>query len=98
MGKSMDEREYQQRAEDALAEIETRLETADVDFENAAGGILEITLEDGSRIIINKQAAAQEIWVAAKSGGFHYRWDGAAWTDTRSGEMLADAMARLAGI
>ncbi len=94
----MDEREYQQKADAALAQIETRLEEADVDFEFAAGGILEIDLDDGSQIIVNKQSAVQEIWVAAKSGGFHYRWDGTSWVDTRSGEDLQVVMARLAGL
>lgn len=92
----MDEREYQQKADAALAQIEARLEEGGVDFEFAAGGILEIDLDDGSQIIVNKQAAVQEIWVAAKSGGYHYRWDGTAWMDTRSGEELHTVMARLA--
>jgi CyaY protein len=94
----MDEREYHERADTALAAIEARLETADIDFEFAAGGILEIDLDDGTQIIVNKQAAVQEIWVAAKSGGFHYRWDGTKWMDTRSGEELHTVMARLAGL
>lgn len=94
----MDEREYHQKADAALARIEARLEEADIDFELAAGGVLEIDLEDGGKIIVNKQAAVQEIWVAARSGGFHYRWDGAAWLDTRGGEELLAAMARLAGL
>jgi CyaY protein len=92
----VDEREYQQKADAALAQIEARLEEGGVDFEFAAGGILEIDLDDGSQIVVNKQAAVQEIWVAAKSGGYHYRWDGAAWVDTRSGEELHTVMARLA--
>lgn len=94
----VEEREYHERADAELARIEARLEAADIDFEVVAGGILEVELEDGGKIIVNKQAAAREIWVAARSGGFHYRWDGAAWVDTRSGEELHGAMARLAGL
>ncbi len=67
-----------------------------VDFERAGGGVMEIEFDDGSVIVVNKQAAAQEIWVAAKSGGFHYRWDGASWRDSRSGEELYAALSRLA--
>lgn len=96
METTVDEREYQQLADAALAEIEAHLEMTDVDFEIAAGGILQIDLDNGSQIIINKQSAAQEIWVAARSGGFHYRWNGSAWLDTRSGEELHAAIARLA--
>lgn len=91
----MDEREYQQLADATLAEIETRLDGADIDYEIAAGGILQIDLDDGSQIVINKQSAAREIWVAARSGGFHYRWNGMAWLDSRSGEELHAAIDRL---
>jgi CyaY protein len=91
----MDEREYQQLADAALAEIEARLDSTDIDYEIAAGGILQIDLDDGSQIVINKQSAAREIWVAARSGGFHYRWNGTAWLDTRGGEELHTALARL---
>lgn len=94
----MDERSYHEQADAALAAIESRLEAADVDFEFAAGGILEIEPEDGGKIVINKQAAMREIWVAAKSGGFHYKWDGDHWVDTRSGEELHAAVDRLAGL
>lgn len=94
----MDEREYHQRADAALARIEAILEEADVDFETVAAGILEIDLEDGGKIVINKQAATGEIWLAARSGGFHYRWDGERWIDTRGGEELFAAISRLAGL
>jgi CyaY protein len=46
-------------------------------------------------MIINRHAAAREIWVAAKSGGFHYRHDGTAWRDTRDGDELFAALSRL---
>ena len=94
----VEEREYHELADAALAGIEARLEAAEADFEFAAGGILEIELDDGSMVVINKQAAAREIWVAAKSGGFHYRWNGTAWVDTRSGEELGDALGSLVGL
>jgi CyaY protein len=94
----LDEREYHRLADAALNEIETRLEAAEVDFERVSESIIEIELER-SRIIINKQAAMQEIWLAAKSGGFHYRYvaedHGGRWLDTRSGEELFGALARL---
>lgn len=93
----MTESEYTRLADATLARIEQALEAVDeVDFELAPGGILEVEFENGSKIIINKQAAAQEIWVAAKSGGYHYRWDGAAWRDTRSGDELFAALSAFA--
>lgn len=87
----MNEREFATQAGEIMARIETLLENHDdVDFELAAGGILEIDTSRGERIIINRHTMAREIWVAARSGGFHFRWDGAEWRDTRDGsELLA---------
>jgi len=57
--------------------------------------VLEIEFADGSKIIVNRHDAAREVWVAARSGGFHYRWDGSAWRDTRRGDELLAALSRL---
>jgi len=57
--------------------------------------VLEIEFADRSKIIVNRHDAAKEIWVAAKSGGFHYHWDGSCWQDTRSEEELMAALSRL---
>jgi CyaY protein len=80
-----------------LTAIEQALEAAelDADFELKEGGILEIEFDDGSKIIINRHAAAREIWVAARSGGFHFRWDGAAWRNMRDGSELFAALSTL---
>lgn len=58
-------------------------------------GVLEITCINKSKIIINRHAPTQEIWVAAKSGGYHFKWAGGTWIDTRSGEVLSDAISRV---
>ena len=96
----MDDKEFNALAEAQLAKIDAALEAcgADIDFELAAGGVLEIEFDDGSKIIVNRHAAAQEIWVAAKSGGFHFRWDGAAWRDTRDGAELMEKLSALASL
>jgi len=93
----MEEREFETRAAQALAAIEQALEAAelDADFELKDGGILEIEFADGAKIIVNRHSAAREIWVAARSGGFHFRWDGEAWRDTRDGAELFAALSRL---
>lgn len=90
----MDDKDFNRLADAALARIDAALEAcgADLDFELAPGGVLEIEFADGSKIVVNRHAVAREIWVAAKSGGFHFRWDGAGWCDTRDG---AELMARL---
>jgi CyaY protein len=91
----MNESEFEALAGAALEKIERALETIDADFEVKEGGVLEIEFDDGSKIIVNRHGAAREIWVAARSGGFHFRWDGAAWRDTRDGSELFDALSRL---
>lgn len=93
----MEDSEFNTLADQVLARIEAGLEAsgAEVDFQLAAGGILEIEFEDDSKIIVNKHSVAKEIWVAARSGGFHFRWDGAAWTDTRDGAELLAKLSRL---
>jgi CyaY protein len=57
--------------------------------------VLEITCVDDSKIIVNRHGPNREIWIAAKSGGFHFKFADGRWVDTRSGEALADALARV---
>jgi CyaY protein len=93
----MNETDFDAQATTTLKALEQALENCgeDLDFELKAGGILEIEFEDGSKIIVNRHAAAREIWVAARSGGFHYRWDGRAWRNTRDGSELFAALSAL---
>jgi CyaY protein len=81
----------------ALEQITAAVEAgvADVDMEMKGDGVLELTFEDDSKMVINRHGAAQEIWVAARAGGFHFRWDGAAWRDTRAGTELFAALSKL---
>lgn len=93
----MNDAEFAERAEAVLARIEAGLEesSVDADVERKEGGIIDIEFADGSRMVINRHGAAREIWVAARSGGFHFRWDGDAWRDTRDGTELFAALSRL---
>ena len=95
----MDDREFNTLADSLLARVEGALEAidADIDFERAAGGVLEIEFADGSKIIVNRHGVAREIWVAARAGGFHFRWDGTCWRDTRDGAELMEKLSTLAG-
>ncbi len=96
----MDEREFMAAADAELARIETALEVAsmrgvaDFDFETKPGGVIEIEFDNGSKIIVNRHGAAREIWLAAKSGGYHFRPDGGRWLGTRDGEELMAALSR----
>lgn len=93
----MEETEFAALAERVLERIEAALEESgvDADVELKAGGVMEIEYADGSKMVINRHAAAREIWVAARSGGFHFRWEGGAWRDTREGTELFAALSKL---
>ena len=93
----MNDSEFNTLADAALSRIEAGLDAcgADLDFAMIAAGVLEIELADRSKIIVNRHDAAKELWVAARAGGFHFRWDGSAWRDTRTGGELMAALSDL---
>lgn len=93
----MNDSEFNTLADAALSRIETGLDAcdADLDFAMIAAGVLEIEFADRSKIIVNRHEAAKELWVAARAGGFHFRWDGSDWRDTRDGGELIAALSML---
>ena len=91
----MNETDFHRAVDAVLARIEAAAEDVpelDVDLE---AGILTLTCADGSRIIVNRQTPNREIWVAARSGGFHFSSREGAWRDTRSGDELFASLARI---
>lgn len=64
----------------------------DADIDNQrVGGMVTLTFANGSQIIVNQQKPLHEIWMAARAGGFHYKFDGAHWQDTKgNGEFFAN--------
>ena len=94
----MTESEFLDASDAVFAKIEAALDEVDFDVDTLrAGNVLEIEFEDGSKVIVNRHSANHEIWLAARSGGFHYRWNGSAWCNTRSeGEMFADIATAIA--
>jgi CyaY protein len=99
----VEEREFLALADAELARLEAALEklqdaaAADWDFELKPGGIIELDFEDDSKIIINRHAAAREIWIAARSGGFHFKppaSSGERWLDSRAGTEMASVLSR----
>ena len=98
---ALSDAEYQACAQALLGAIETQidrwLEDDVVDIDGArTGGLLEMSLPGGSKIIVNTQPPLKEIWLAARSGGFHYRQVGGRWLDTKSGEEFFDVLSRCA--
>jgi len=98
----MTESEFLALADSVLASIEGALERVadetDIDIEcSRSGNVLDIEFVDnGSKIIVNSQAPMQEMWVAARSGGFHYRFDNGRWINTRDGSELYASLSRMA--
>ena len=97
----MTDSEFIRSAEAVLSQIEQALERPElldlVDVEcSRSGNVLEIEFVDnGSKIIINSQAPLREMWIAAKSGGFHYRHDGTSWRNTRDGSEFFTALSAM---
>lgn len=91
----MNETDFLRISSDTLARIEAGLEEAELDFELPADGILEIEFDDDSKMVVNRHNVAQEIWVAARSGGYHFRHDGQTWRDTRDNAELLVKLAAL---
>ncbi|MGB0669324.1 MAG: iron donor protein CyaY [Porticoccaceae bacterium] len=95
----MNEAEFNQIADDLMFSIEESIDSsgADIDYENSAG-MLTVTCEaNGSQIILSRQPAMGEIWLAARSGGFHFRLkqqgDVQRWCNTQTGELLSSMLA-----
>jgi len=87
--------EYRRLSGEMFSRIEATLDgwlqddVIDIDAQRT-GGLLEMSLPDGSKLIVNTQPPLHELWLAARGGGFHFRWDSGAWRDTRDGgEFLA---------
>lgn len=99
----MTESEFLALADRTLNVIEAALEnagdTGDLDVEcSRSGNVLEIEfIDNGSKIIVNSQAPMQEIWVAAKSGGFHFKREAGHWVNTRDGSELFAALSQMVG-
>ena len=93
----LNENEFIRKAAETLNRIENLLleSGVDLDVEMVGDGVMEIQFSNGSKIVVNRHQVAQEIWVAARSGGFHFRWNGLDWLETRGGEALLPMLSRL---
>lgn len=79
------------------AQIDRWLQEDVVDIDGArTGGLLEMSFPAGSKVIVNMQPPLQEIWLAARSGGFHYRHVDGLWRDTKTGDEFFSVLSRCA--
>lgn len=98
---SLTDAQYHTKAHALLAAVESQIDAwleadvVDIDTQRT-GGLLELSLPGGSKIVINTQPPLQEIWVAARSGGYHFKWQDEAWVDTREGQEFGALLSRCA--
>ena len=95
--------DYQRETSTLLGRIEAAADrwlqddVIDIDT-HRTGGLLELSFPNGSKIIVNTQPPLQEVWLAARGGGFHYRWVGGRWCDTRDGSEFVAALSAHASL
>lgn len=98
--------EYHAKAAAVLASVEAAVDRwlqqdlIDIDTQRT-GGLLELSFPDGSKIVLNTQPPLHELWMAARSGGFHYKHVGGRWVDREGREFfeaLSDCASRQAGV
>ena len=90
----MTESEFNQLADTLFTRIENAFDNSDIGC-GLNGSVLEIEFEDGSQIIINRHTPNQEIWLAAKSGGFHFSLVDGQWLSKRDGSELFSKLTAL---
>jgi CyaY protein len=96
----MNESEFHNIADQTIEDIQEAIDNsgADIDYEEV-GGVLTLEFENGSKIIFSKQPPAAQLWLAARSGGFHFDYDGdrRLWIcDSGDNEELYAMLSRLA--
>lgn len=91
----MTDLEFMDQAESLLRAIEQSCdrinEGTDTDIDNQrVGGMVTMVFANGSQIIVNLQKPLHEVWLASRTGGYHFRFDGTQWLDTKGqGEFFA---------
>ncbi|WP_434457083.1 iron donor protein CyaY [Stutzerimonas urumqiensis] len=95
---SLTEARFHDLVDDAQQEIEDVFDDSalDVDLENSAG-VLTVRFSNGSQVIVSRQPALRQLWVAARSGGFHFDYepDAGLWICDTSEEPLGELLARV---
>jgi CyaY protein len=92
----MTESEFNELANAVFMRIEQVIDASGADIDcNLNGAVLELEFEDGSKIIINRHTPNREIWLAAKSGGFHYAYQDGRWHSHRDGSELFGKLGEL---
>jgi CyaY protein len=97
--RSLSDAEFNAKADAVLSSIEAALDrwlqqdVIDIDSQRT-GGLLELVFPSGSKIVVNTQPPLHELWLAARTGGYHFRWDGERWVDSRGDAEFFAALSR----
>ena len=87
----MTESEFNELVDKTFEDLEMALDRVEqeLDYE-AGGGVLTVDFDNDTTMVFSRQPPAQQLWLAARAGGFHFCWDEGAgdWRDTRSGELF----------
>ncbi|MEC5319181.1 iron donor protein CyaY [Brenneria populi subsp. brevivirga] len=89
----MNDSEFHQLADELMLRLEETLDQfdGDIDYETN-GGVMTLTFENDSKIVINRQEPLHQIWLATKSGGYHFNYQDNRWVCDRSGEDFASLL------
>jgi CyaY protein len=92
----LNEARFGEIAEELMMTIEEAVEDTGVDIDIEANhGVLTLTMEaNGSVVIVSRQSALLQIWVAAKSGGFHLDLVDDQWICSTTKETLQELLSR----
>ena len=87
----MTESEFNNLIEQTFEQLEEALDEVDgnLDYE-ASGGVLTVQFENGTVMVFSRQPPTRQLWLAARSGGFHFTYDedAADWRNTRDGQLF----------
>ena len=92
----MTEKEFNELADAVFSRIEQSVDASGKDIECSLNGpVMELDLADGSQIVINRHGPNKEIWLATRSGGFHYSYRNSQWVSSRDGSELFSKLEEL---
>lgn len=97
----MTDSEFMDRAEQLLLAVEQSCDrtndNTDADLDNQrTGTMITISFVNRSQIVVNLQKPLHEVWLAARDGGYHFKWSGEAWCDTKTGDEFFATLTRCA--
>jgi len=86
----MEEGAFLRRFDETIARIERAMDETDAECE-LSGRVLTISFENGAKVVVSTQTPLRQLWLAARTGGRHFSWDGERWKDVRDGVVFEEA-------